>query len=192
MKPITPREVVMMIDRMFDDAPKREQEAWERRQPTQFEKVGAPDFENAVAALHDMIERIPPALITTRAEDFLAAKAAISQILGVWQQRRDAVLLRIRGFDPLHPVTLIRRCLVECPDAVPAEATPFLLFLDDDRLQEALRLDVSSAFESFGNQQWKATCVLAASVIEALLHWSVQGRDDEFASAAANAQRRLA
>jgi len=139
-----------------------------------------------------MLERIPEGLITKRTEDFLAAKAAIAHILAVWEQKRDVVLVPIRGFDPLHPITLIRRCLDECPDSVPSEKTPFLTFLGDEDLEESLRLDISSAFASFDGQQWKATCVLAGSAIEALFHWALKGRDGEFPQAEANARRRLA
>lgn len=192
MKPITPREVVVILDRMFQEAPRNQQEAWERKNSATPFMLHAPDFGPSVAALYELLESIPSTLITHRPEEFFAAKAVIRHTLGVWEQKRDVPLGNIRGFDPLNAVTLIRRSLNECPDSVPSEKTPLLTFLQDTTLQENLRLDMSSAFESAAAHQWKAACVLAASVIEALLHWALKDRDAEARAAEASIKKRLA
>jgi hypothetical protein len=176
---------------MFGETSKTEQAMWEHGQRPNPVHYKAPNSGTAVAALHEMLEHIPSSLVSKRVEEFLAAKAAMRHVLDVWAQKRDVLLSPIHGFDPLNPVTLIRRCLDECPDEVPDEATPTLLFLKNEVLQESLRLDMSSAFQSFAGQQWKASCVLAASVIEALLHWALKGRDSELPGAVAKAQTRL-
>lgn len=195
MRQIAPSEAVAFVDRVFGDLPKRQQQTWEAKgKASEFGGLPGPDYESAVAALSKLLDYIPPALITHRAEDFIGAKAAIEQSLTVWAGSNRNALLgpAIRGFDPLHPITLIRRSLEGCPDAVPQESTAVLEFLGDEPLQRALRLDISSAFQSFAGQQWKATCVLAGSVLEALLRWALQGRDAEFVIAEAAAQKRLA
>lgn len=192
MRAITPREVVSILDRMFGDAPRSQQETWERtqrarlcrRQCTRLRAHRSRVVRDAGAYPRGAHHRADRGLSGCKGSHRAHPRRV--------EQKRDVVLVPIRGFDPLHPITLIRRCLDECPDSVPSEKTPFLTFLGDEDLEESLRLDISSAFASFDGQQWKATCVLAASAIEALFHWALKGRDGEFPQAEANARRRLA
>ena len=193
MRAVTPRAVVEIIDRVFGDAAKTQQHVWETSQrTTNFAPLDAQNFGNAIAVISEMVDAIPDRLITNRPEDFTAAKAAIAYTVRVWEQNRNFLLSPIRGFDPLNPVVLLRRSLDGCPDAVPIDGTDELPFLEaDPALRDNLRLDISSADESFASNQWKAACVLAASVVEALLNWALRGREAEFDAAAAAVQKRL-
>ena len=51
MKPVTPRAVVEIIDRIFGDAAKNQQDAWDTAQRrTDFSPIDAPTFGPAIAA----------------------------------------------------------------------------------------------------------------------------------------------
>ena len=75
---------------------------------------------------------------------------------------------------PLSPVTLIREALSKCPDEFPSHSTSELTFIEDSELKQRLRLDIGSVESAFSNGEWKATTVLAGSVVEALLLWALQ------------------
>jgi hypothetical protein len=49
-----------------------------------------------------------------------------------------------------------------------------LLCIPDPAFREGLRLDISTAEQALANGEWKATTVLAGSVVEALLLWALQ------------------
>lgn len=70
-------------------------------------------------------------------------------------------------------------------------ATAELLFLGNGRFQDSLRLDISEMNRALAGREWKSATVLAGSVIEALLLWALQGRDDTDAGAVQNRARRL-
>ena len=50
------------------------------------------------------------------------------------------------------------------------------VFVTDPALQASLRLDISSANHDLANAEWKSATVLAASVVESLLLWSLTQR----------------
>jgi hypothetical protein len=75
-----------------------------------------------------------------------------------------------------NPVTIIRRALEGLPDAVPSPATSDFPFISEQRLREALRLDLSEVNEAIRNRNYKSATVLAGSLVEALLLWAIEQR----------------
>ncbi len=84
--------------------------------------------------------------------------------------RRYTVIPRLRQ---LSPVTLIRQALASCPDEAPSVGTAELIFIADKELRESLRRDIGAVNSALSNGEWKAATVLAGSVVEALLLWSL-------------------
>ena len=82
-------------------------------------------------------------------------------------------------FNRLNPVTIIRRALEKCPDEFPSKSVTELLFISDIDLRDSIRMDISTAEQSFRNGAWKASTVLAGSAIEALLLWRLKQEDPE-------------
>jgi hypothetical protein len=73
-----------------------------------------------------------------------------------------------------HVISIIRAAFAKCPDAAPAQATHGLAFITDSDLRELLRADIASADQSFIDREWKASTVLAGSIVEALLLWAIE------------------
>jgi hypothetical protein len=73
-------------------------------------------------------------------------------------------------------VVAIRRLIERCPDALPNPTTTALAFVPDQAWRDSLRLDISASNHDLVNGEWKSATVLAASVVEALLLWSLQER----------------
>jgi len=63
--------------------------------------------------------------------------------------------------------------LTGCPDEAASEATPELCFIENQRLRESIRLDLSASESALNNGEWKAATILAGAVVEALLLWAV-------------------
>lgn len=172
MPRVVPSQVVELIDKLFPQA-KHEIEG----NPIQI------PFDHSVqlAAILDMIDRVPGELIVINAAqyaEYVAAIAALRWTIQRWQGVEKPgyaePLLIIRGLRTHNPVTLIRQALAACPDEFPSTGTTELTFIQDGGLRESLRLDISATNKALGNGDWKAATVLAGSVIEALLLWALQ------------------
>ncbi len=73
----------------------------------------------------------------------------------------------------LNPITVIRNALSKCPDQGIEPTTDKLNFIEDQDFCETLRQDISYANQALTNAEWKASTVLAGSVIEALLLYAI-------------------
>jgi hypothetical protein len=69
---------------------------------------------------------------------------------------------------------VLRDILVQCPDDPVTVPSGALGFLGDPPLESVLLQDISTARSALGNGEFKASAVLAGSVVEALLLWGVQ------------------
>jgi hypothetical protein len=69
---------------------------------------------------------------------------------------------------------LPRNLLKKCPDQIPSPATAALAFIDDANYRESVRNDISTAYSSLHNCEWKPATVLAGAVVEALLLWAIE------------------
>jgi hypothetical protein len=188
MPRVVPSQVVAVIDQAFPFAATQQE----------GQRVNSLSIHRSaeLSALIELIERIPDELLRLEGTDFLAligAVAGIRDILAVWRSNRpeDWVLDTIRGFGDVNPVTLIRRCLVKCPDEAPSFATTELAFVRDPDLRDSIRLDISDANRDLTQGEWKGATVLAGSAVEALLLWALQGQEKQKSGALATAVAAL-
>ena len=129
-----------------------------------------------VSGIVSMVDEIPEELLpsdATHYTELLAALSALRAAVGMWQSQGSSYTLRNLPGMGYSPIFLVRRALNGLPDAVPDPDTEELTFLADHDLIKALRLDMSTATSALRNGEWKAATVIAGSVIEALLLWSI-------------------
>ncbi len=134
------------------------------------------DQSSRLGAIITLINQIPPELITLKGDDyikFISCIEAIKQALSLWSSGNDFPIRTVDPFGFLSPVTHLLRLLEKCPDEFPSPSTNELPFIQEEKLRESIRLDISAANQSLLNGQWKAATVLAGSAIEALLLWSI-------------------
>ena len=116
-----------------------------------------------------------------------AAKSEIEAKLASWQGRPPGVpdkLERVPGYD-LDPVLIIREVMESLPDHVVPENTTGLEFIADEALRNDLRADIASVDLLLHTKQWKAAMVIAGSVTEALLLYSLLELGEDKAKEAA-------
>ncbi len=173
MPRVVPSQVVDFIDHVFPWAPKQVEGQSERV------KLELQDADR-LRALLDLCGQIPEELVTisgNQYNEYVCCLAAIRTAIENWRSRGGVGTLdRIRGLTDLHPVTLIRRALLSCPDENPPETTTELHFVSDADLRDQLRQDIATTNTSLTNGEWKAATVLAGSIVEALLLWGIQQR----------------
>ena len=173
MPRVVPSQIVDIIDQIVPEA-KGQIDTQEKR----F-SIGR-DRENSVAAIVDLVDQIPSELLVLPSEQYamlVASIAALKTVLKTWKLR-DYGLDRIPGFGNLNPITHIRNALSSCPDEFPAKDTSELTFISDTNFRKNLEIDISATNKALANGEWKAATVLAGSVIEALLLWAINQRDD--------------
>ena len=183
MPRVVPSQVVTVIDRLFD---------WARtpQENPNIEYQLVFTDSPRVTAIVDLVDQVPDELIVLNAEGYERLRVglgALKDALEHWRRRGGAfVLIRVPGYGHLSPVTLVRRALVECPDEFPAQTTTELAFITDQDFRQLLRLDISSAERAFSHAEWKATTVMAGSVVEALLLWALLQRPADVQNALAH------
>lgn len=138
------------------------------------------DFSSAesLAGVVHLVDQIPSELIDTDYINFIINVEAIRSAVKSFEQRGNVNPLKfLPGFNRLNPVTIVYRALEKCSDEFPTKSVTKLLFISDADLRDSIRMDISSAEQSFRNGAWKASTVLAGSAIEALLLWRLKQED---------------
>lgn len=138
-------------------------------------------YAESLAGVVHLLDRIPPELIhLSDAEyiNFTINIEAIRSAVNSFERRGNVNPLKfLPSFNRLNPVTVVYRALEKCPDEFPVKSVTKLLFISDADLRDSIRMDISSAEQSFRNGAWKASTVLAGSAIEALLLWRLKQED---------------
>ncbi len=169
MPRVVPSQVVGVIDQLFP---------WAASQTEEKNIALRAGDQTRLAPILDLTQQIPDELIVLdnrKYSEFVSSIAAIRTAIATWTARGETLSLdRLPGFRKLNPVTLIRQALAACPDEFPSIGTAELNFVQDTRLRENLRLDISATNRALSNSEWKAATVLAGSVIEALLLWVLE------------------
>jgi hypothetical protein len=169
MPRVVPSQVVELIDQLFPQA-RIDTEGSKKihlSQSTMFQ----------VAGILNLVEQIPPELIILtpgQFSEYETSVASMKTMLDHWRFQGDRGYTVIPGLRQLSPVTLIRQALSLCHDEFPPTDTTELSFISDEEFEESLRIDYSAVNEALSNGEWKAATVLAGSVVEALLLWSLQ------------------
>jgi len=171
MPRILPSQAVKSIERLFPESVKP--------QARNIEVSGMPNMTFKFQAVLDLVDQIPPELITLTDEDYAIFSASISALR--WglnhptQGSRGLVILLfpISEYGNTNPIALIFDMLGKCPDEFPSANTSELKFIGDADFRHSLRNDLSAISRALANSEWKAATVLAGSVLEALLLWKL-------------------
>ena len=169
MPRIVPSQVVELIDQLFPAA-KSQKDSKDKRFTLDRHS------QNELAAIIDLVEHIPPELITLDTKTYSGLQMAITAIRTTvlnWEHQSHGLEL-IKGYGNLNPVTIIRNALAQCPDESIAQTTSDLNFISDPDFRKNLRIDISSANQAFINGEWKAATILSGAIIEALLLFVLQ------------------
>lgn len=163
MPRVVPSQVVALIDQIF---------------PTAVTTPRFPVYSGnaaTLAAIVSLADEIPEELITLSGDDYsdlVHSMESLAHVVDKWNYRGgDDPPPYIKG---KSPVALVREMLARCPDQTPSPATSQLTFISDIGLRDSIRADLSTANSALHNGEWKASTVLAGSVVEALLLWSIQ------------------
>lgn len=166
-----PSQVVKSIEQLFPNWVKTERHSL---------VSGMPDMTFKFQAVIDLVEQIPPELITLKDEEYVIFSACVSAMR--WNLKHPVesnrggfhiVLHTIREFENTNPIALIFDMLRKCPDEFPSTNIQELEFIEDDDFRHNLRNDLSAINRALANSEWKAATVLAGSVLEALLLWKL-------------------
>jgi len=163
MPRVVPSQVVIVIDHLFPQV--------HSGSDFNLHRGNGPEMRTLLG----LLEYIPPELMRHDPNDFVQFVTGLNFLRGVYDQ--GATLDDSRGRVPGRDrdvICDIRDVLARCPDEAPAPGTTDLLFIPDPAFREGLRLDISTAEQALANGEWKATTVLAGSVVEALLLWALQ------------------
>lgn len=167
-----PSQVVKSIEQLFPH--------WVKPEGRNTLVSGTSEMTFKFQAVIDLVEKIPPELITLNDEEYAIFSASVSAIR--WNvnhpTHRDGhgfVIIAhvIREFGNANPIALIFDMLRKCPDEFPSANTNELEFIEDTDLRHNLRNDMSAINRTLVNSEWKAATVLAGSILEALLLWKL-------------------
>jgi len=139
------------------------------------------DDTAALTALLALVDQVPQELFPATSEpynDLMIALATLRNAPYYWTWQPRVPIVTTPGGYSKNPVRLLYEILKECPDEAAAPETTDLLFIADPKFRTALRLDLSSANQALTNGEWKAATVLAGSIVEALLLWAIQQREE--------------
>ena len=117
---------------------------------------------------------LPDELIALEGPEYVDYQTGLRTEVEDWtgrQERRGRNLSFVPGKGQVTPLDLIRQALSKCPDVAPSPQAAGLEFIRESNLRDDLRIDISSVTRLVSSGEWKASTVLAGSVIEALLRW---------------------
>lgn len=186
MSKVVPSQIVEFISKAFrgiDDAetPPRQ------RKPCVH---GWSDGSN-ITALLDLLDKLPAKFINAIPSDnqwrYYAALGDMRYAKDLWivpkvpdtlNPWKDYKINSKPEFNGRTSIEFTRDVLFELPDQVPQLETSELLFLKNDpSFQLGIRQDVSTSYKLFDSHEYKASIVMAGSVIEALLVWLLQNQE---------------
>jgi hypothetical protein len=160
-----PSEIVNYIDARLPEV--KEQQEGSGRSPL-IQKDRYP----TVVTVLSMVDAIPEHLVTLRGSanlEYLEAVAAIRLAVKLWDTGlRQSIVDDARNGNK-NPFTILRKHLGAFNDEGAEPSTSELLFIQDAKFRELLRLDLSTVNQSIDTREWKAATVLGGSVIEAFL-----------------------
>ena len=144
-------------------------------------------FHAAVNTIIEMLDQLPPNLLTISGEDYILFVEAVNELKGAivfWSSdhttKMKYQIYKMRDGSKLNPITFIRIALSKCPDQGIDVTTNDLVFIDDTEFREALRQDISFVNQALVNAEWKAVTILAGSVIEALLLYAIDNIKENY------------
>lgn len=91
------------------------------------------------------------------------------------------------GPDKRNPIQIIRAALFGCPDEVLPHRSNELPFIEEASFRRTLLIDLETSRSAIIHGEWKAATVLAGSLAESLILWSIQQKPSERQGACARA-----
>lgn len=145
-----------------------------------------------LSALLHLLDQVPEELMPTDPNaymDLVLGMNAIRHAVEVWRSGDQKTILKpLKRWGGLNAVALVMKALSVAPDEAPAPTTKTLPFITNDGDRTALQNDIAGVERAIHHGEWKASTVLAGSVIEALLLWALT-QDTKTALNAANAPK---
>jgi hypothetical protein len=132
---------------------------------------------NDIRAILDLVERIPDELIQLWPDESALYLANVRALHNEWTDRNTSnnqLAVRPLGRGEHTSLFEVRRLLAKCPDEAAALATTGFEFIQDVDFRNLLRADLGAANADLVNHHYKASTVLAGSVVEALLLWGLE------------------
>jgi len=175
MPKVVPSQIVELIDARFPAA-KKQQEKEGNSFQCDFSRQGI------VNTILHLIDQLPADLLKLTGDEliyFLEAYHELKSAVANWNSGIPGAggtkykLYKMKDGSKLNPITVIRHALLKCPDQGIETTTGKLLFIRDPEFCETIRQDISFANQALANAEWKASTVLAGSVIEALLLYAI-------------------
>jgi hypothetical protein len=168
---VLPSQAVALIDRIFP---------WAKQGETITGNVDITfGMSGAISVIVDAVKQIPSELIALEGDDYAAFAASLNTLehaLVMWHSQGGVYRIgdSTPGFRQISPMILLRTGLAKCPDDAPTKGTSELNFITDIDLRNNLRLDISTSHSALIHGEWKASTIIAGSVVEALLLWRLQ------------------
>jgi len=144
-----------------------------------------------------MIDGIPEELLTFGGEKHAAYTMATSALTHALERGRAnenaagwPMIMVPWDKQQVSCIIIIRDLLKECQDEAPsAQSLQQLAFIQDGDFRATLGTDIGSAERALADGEWKGASVLAGSVVEALLFWTIQQYSEADRQAAMDSQR---
>lgn len=136
--------------------------------------------QGIVNTIIHLIDQMPNNLLTLAGDElvcFLEAYHELKSGIALWSSGSGGLrheITEVKDGSGLNPITVIRNLLSKCPDQGYENSTTGLSFIEDQALAEIISQDISFVNQALSNAEWKASTVLAGSVIEAVLLYSIK------------------
>jgi hypothetical protein len=173
MPKVVPSQIVEFIDKRYPAA--KEQLSGPR-------KTFSIDYtrHGIVSTIMHLVDQLPNNLVPLAADEsvrFLEAYYELKSGVAIWSTGSGGLhheITKIKDGTGLNPLSVIRDILSRWPDQGFESRDTGLSFISDQGLAEIINQDISFVNEALSNAEWKASTVLAGSVIEAVLLYSIK------------------
>lgn len=149
-----------------------------------------PSTCGALNALLRLIEELPNYLLPSDPSEYAefiqnqeSIRFAMKQAENFEFRAYGTLPLAQAGSDKRNQVQIIRAALIGCPDEVPPHHSNELPFIKDTNFRKILLTDLEAARSALIHEEWKAATVLAGSLAESMLLWSIQEKPSEIQGA---------
>ncbi len=182
MPKVVPSQIVEFIDKRYPVV---------KDQLNGHSKTFSIDFsrQGIVGTVMHLIDQLPTSLLPIEGDElvrFLEAYHELKSGVAIWSTGSGGLrheITKIKDGSGLNPLTVIRDILSRCPDQGTESYDNRLAFITDKTFGEIINQDIGFVNEALSNAEWKASTVLAGSVIEALLLYSIKVLRDKNSAA---------
>jgi hypothetical protein len=173
MSKVVPSQIVEFIDKRYP-AVKEQLDGKGKTFSLDFTRQGT------INTIIHLIDQLPYNLLRLTGDDliyFLEAYHELKGAVALWNSGGGGAkyeITKMKDGSRFNPITVIRDRLSRCPDQGYEKSSTELTFIEDQDFREIIIQDINFVNEALSNAEWKASTVLAGSVIEALLLFSIK------------------